>query len=596
MSLAEDLATLPAEEVRQIIAALTEDERLALWRQIEDASANPYYRFRHQALRFVTEGLREATWVAQREVLEATNVHRRVVVAASHSTGKSHIASRAVAAVATSWPSDLVRVQTTATNFRQVKGILWPYINRLHSKYGLPGEVWTTSWKIGAEEVGAGFSASPNNEASVSGFHAGGELFLVVDEGGGIHPVLGQAFNNVLTGTGHALVIGNFPTDSDDTWFNRIWESDQWHQIRISAFDTPAFPRPGGVSFSSMAEVRAFQEAHQVTEEDRGDRYPLPPRRAPGGDLHDVYEPVGRCTVCPSTIEAHTIARHLTDQEWVQSIEDEFGVESAYYQSRVLALPAKDLVDKTLPMSWLEAASITAAEAADMGPGRVQLGADIAADGGDEFVVARMRGWVVDVPFHRAGPENQNTMDVAGVLLGYIREAVTEHRQHAITETVRVKIDATGLGRGVSDRVTEIVAEDPALKGKVEVVPVETARQAHNPAKFKNQRSEAWWTFREAIQPDPKTGEQGPVRIVREEDRAGARLLRQLNSPTWGTTGTGHTLVQPKAETKADTGQSPDRADAVLLVVYNPPPRKRRSRNVGPALVGKTNPWGAAAN
>lgn len=593
MSLAEDLADLPEQELRQIIAGLTDDERQALWVQIEDASANPFYRYRHQALRFVTEGLRESTWVAQREVLTAINEHRRVVVAASHSTGKSHIASRAVAAVGTSWPSDLVRVQTTATNFRQVKGILWPYINRLHAKYKLPGEVWTTSWKIGAEEVGSGFSASPNNEASVSGFHAGGELFLVVDEGGGIHPTLGTAFNNILTGTGHALVIGNFPTDSDDTWFNRIWESDQWHQIRISAFDTPAFPRPNGVSFTSMAEVNAWQAANDVAEVDRGDTYPLPPRRAAGGDLHDVYEPVGRCTVCPPTIEAHTIARHLTDQEWVQSIEDEFGVESAYYQSRVLALPAADLVDKTLPMSWLEAATISHAEAEGV-VGPVKLGADIAADGGDEFVIARMTGWVAEVVFSRAGPENQNTMDVAGVLLGYIRESVVFHRQHLITTKVQVKIDATGLGRGVADRVAEVVRNDEGLRGMVDIVPIESARKARNPDEFRNQRSEMWWTARLAIQPDPKTGEAGPLRIVREDNRDGARLLKQLNSPTWATTGTGHKMVQPKSETKADTGQSPDRADALLLVVYSPPPRKRTNHAVGPLLVGKSNPWAEA--
>lgn len=582
MNLLDEVLAMPEAELATIIAHMTDEERLALAQVISDRERNPFYAWRHDAVGFVTNALGESTWHKQREILRAIHQHRRVVVAASHSTGKSYIASRAAGAVAVTWPAELVRVQTTATNFRQVKGILWPYINRMHSKYGLPGEVWTTSWKIGSEEVGAGFSASPNNEAAVSGFHAAGELFLVVDEGGGIHPTLGSAFNNILTGTGHALVIGNFPTDSDQTWFNRIWESSEWHQIRISAFDTPNFPQPGGKAFTSMEQVDEWEA--------QWDRPDDPERLA-------AFEQVGQCTVCPVSVDPHTIAEHLTDQEWVRSIAAEFGVDSAYYQSRVLALPSTDLVDKTLPMGWLEAVMVDRAE--PVKPGPIKLGCDIAADGGDEFVIAQMTGWTAEVVYTRAGAENGNTMNVAAVIMGHIRAARHFHIMHGITEPVRVKVDAIGVGRGVSDRLKELVAELEAdedsplfTPGSVVIVAVESSRKAHDDQKFKNQRSEMWWTIRELIQPDP-TGQVEPVLSIRKEKGQGEqlRLLRQLNAPTWGTAGSGYTVVQLKAEVKRETGHSPDRADALMLAIYEPPVPTGPDTSVGGLFLGKSNPW-----
>lgn len=583
LTLVDQLLGMRHEDLRFAFANMDDEERIATWQALQDAEENPYYRYRNDAYGFVSRGLHEATWSKQREILQAVNQHRRVVVAASHSTGKSYIASRAASAVALSWPPELVRVQTTATNFRQVKGILWPYMSRMHHKYGFPGTMHTTSWKIGSEEVGSGFSASVNNEAAVSGFHADGELFLVVDEGGGIHPVLGQAFNNLLTGTGHSLVIGNFPTDSDNTWFNTIWNSDQWHRIRISAFDTPNFPRPGGKSLDSMKAVRELQAQYEPDD---------PEYRA-------MFEQVGRCTVCPPSIDPHTIAKHLTDIEWVEGIAAEFGEESSYYRSRVLAEPAGDLADKTLPISWLEGVRWRPEDGETIKPGPVKLGVDVAADGGDEFVIARMIGWHVSVPFYRAGEANANTMDVMRVVLEWIDEAEEYHRLHGITERVRVKLDAIGIGRGVADRLAEMgspgYVNDAGERGarhNAVIVKVESSRSAWNTQKFKNQRSEMWWTVRELIQPDPKTGDQGLLQVEWSDGRDGSRLLKQLSAPSWASNSAGQTVVELKVDIKKKTGSSPDRADALLLAVYEPPGTELP--NIGGVIVGQQNYWGAA--
>ena len=543
MTLLDDLFAMTPDQRRAVYAGLSDEYRVALAQALAEAEAQPYFRFRGDPLAFVTHGLGEATYSKQREVLEAIPKHQKVVVAASHSTGKSFIASRAAAAVVTSWPADMVKVQTTATNFRQVKGILWPYIARLHAQYELPGDVFTTSWKIGKEVVGEGFSARHTDEASVSGFHAMGELFLIVDEGGGIHPTLGQAFTNVMTGNGHMLVIGNFPTDDDDTWFNRIWNSDEWHPIRISAFDTPNF----------------------------------------------TGEKVGVCTVCPPSVERHTIAKHLTDKRWVDSVEREFGKDSPYYQTRVLALPAKNIVAKTLPITWLEA--VFEAGRGKATPGPVKLGCDIAADGGDEFVIAKMVGWRVSIAHRSAGVENQNTMEVAGVILQQIREAEEYHATHGITVPVRVKVDENGIGRGVADQLKLWGKEG---KHGATIVGSNSSRTAHDTTKFKNQRSEMWWTVRELIQPNPDNEDAVLLQIdggKTDDDRL--RLLAQLNAPRYASNSAGQVVVQPKPEIKAATGHSPDRADAVLLAVYEPP-EAPPVPSVSMVVLTQSNPWQTA--
>lgn len=545
-SLVDSLLALPAEHLRYVVANLSEEERIVAWRQLTEMEANPYFKWRGNILGFVEQELGESVWSKQREIYEAMAEHPKVVVAACHAPGKSHVASRAIGAVAVTWPADMVRVMTTATNFRQVKGILWPYINRLHKKYDLPGVVHTTSWKIGDEEVGTGFSARHQDEAAVQGWHATGELLLVVDEAGGIHRKLGDNFTSILSGNAHALVIGNPPTDEEGTWFQRIHESEEWHSITISAYDTPNF----------TAEI------------------------------------VGRCTICPPTIEWHTIAKHLTDRAWVEGVRREFGVESAYYQARVLARFPRNVVSKTLPMSWLEAA-IAAAKATPVTVAPMRLGVDVASDGGDELVIARAIGWRAKVIRTAVGPMLQNSVDVAGIVLEEIDAAEEYHKLHGITERVKVKVDKIGVGWGV---VSQLEKWRKEKRHTAEIIEVVSSRRAHKTLKFRNQRSEMWWTMRELLQPvsDGESGVTEGGLLELEIDADDLRTLAQLNAPKYATSSTGQTVVQPKPEVKSDTGHSPDRADALLLALYEPP--VRRLPTTPGIAVSQTNYWGAISS
>jgi hypothetical protein len=72
---------------------------------------------------------------------------------------------------------------------------------------------------------------------------------------------------------------------------------------------------------------------------------------------------------------------------------------------------------------------------------------------------------------------------------------------------------------------------------------------------FKNRRAEAWWKFREAL--DPNSGEK----IALPPD---SELMADLIAPTWDLTGNG-IQIEAKDKIKQRIGRSPDCGDAVVM-------------------------------
>ena len=238
----ESLRILPdlPDAVRiSILEQLSPEELAVLDEQVR--GEGEYSRFRNNPIGFVTDVLHEDVWSKQVEILESVRDNKRTAVPACHAPGKSHIAARAIAWWVVSHPPGSVRVVTTATTFRQVKGILWSHIRSLANKHHLPGEVFTTEWKIGGQIVADGFSPAEHNESAVQGIHSE-NLLIVVDEAGGISNTIGQALEALMTG-GHTrlLLLGNPPTNNMGSWFERSCNSDLYNVIPIPAFDTPNF-------------------------------------------------------------------------------------------------------------------------------------------------------------------------------------------------------------------------------------------------------------------------------------------------------------------------------------------------------------------
>jgi hypothetical protein len=204
--------------------------------------------FASDPIGWVTNRLGEATWSKQNDVLDSVLHHRKTSVRSCHTSGKSHIASRAIAWWVDTHPIEETFVVSTAPSAPQVTGILWRYLKSIQRKNGLPGyitEAEVPEWKIEGQLVGWGRKPADKREATdaataFQGIHAR-YLLVVLDEASGIPEWLWDAVLSVATQpTNRILAIGN--PDNPASRFRRVCEPDSgWNTIKISAFDTPNF-------------------------------------------------------------------------------------------------------------------------------------------------------------------------------------------------------------------------------------------------------------------------------------------------------------------------------------------------------------------
>nr|MBA3907285.1 hypothetical protein [Pseudonocardiales bacterium] len=307
-------------------------------------------------------------------------------------------------------------------------------------------------------------------------------------------------------------------------------------------------------------------------------------------------EKVPRCRSCPPEAPRHTLAKHLVRRSFVADIEKEFGKDSPYYQAKVLARFPRGGSLRIIPSQWVEDAVTAdepvgpeyvqlrdlglADEAADWAVKRgawVRLGVDIASDGGDEFVISRAVGDLVTIEHASTGASNEDAMTVSMKILEYIRKAHLLRNALGTTAPVRVKIDAIGLGWGPISTLKAWGTEglhDAQIVG-VNVAEA-TGRDDESGAVMRpyRKRDEMWIATRQLLQPQPD-GQPGLLRL-----RVDRRTQAQLTMPGYKSTSQAMVKVESKAEVKKRLSieTSPDRAEALLLALYEPIDKQEKRR------------------
>ena len=192
-------------------------------------------------------------------------------------------------------------------------------------------------------------------------------------------------------------------------------------------------------------------------------------------------------------------------------------------------------------------------------------------------MIALADGYRVKIVHRSSGKSNSNTVDVAGVVMEEVEKAVVIHKERNVSEKVRVKIDTIGVGWGVVSLLERWVKERGT---RAEIIGVNVAERPKDQTRFKNQRAEMWWNARQLIQ--PKEGKQD-VRL--DVDR---QVLAQLASPTYKSDSSGRIQIEAKADMKRRGVSSPDRAEAILLALYE---SKVILPTIAPLSFGQANEW-----
>jgi hypothetical protein len=318
-----------------------------------------------------------------------------------------------------------------------------------------------------------------------------------------------------MTG-GHTrlLLLGNPPTNNIGSWFERSCNNGLYNVIPISAYDTPNF----------------------------------------------TGEAVGPW------------ARNLVDKTWVDDVIRSFGEESPFVQARVYARFPRSTSNTVIPIDWVDASMNLKSD-----PGTVRLGVDVAAEGGDEFVIAWAEGMTGKIV--HTSRNNSSPVELAGRVLEQIQKAQKRHKKLGIWEPVRVKIDAIGIGWGVSGLLEEWAAEG---RHNGVIVPVNVAQAAYDREQFANQRAEMWWTGRELLQPD----ENGDQVLALDIDHVTAS---QLSAPSYRANSGGRIQIESKDDMRARGVGSPDRAEALLLALFEPPTLD--VPEIAPLSIKRRNDW-----
>ena len=520
---------LPEEQQIEILGTLSMEEKVRLASLLDEMFVNPYAKYVNDPVAFISDvgGLDECIWSKQKEIAYSIVEYDRTAVKASHSNGKTMILARLGVWRLVTKPLGEAMLLTTAPTNRQVEFILWKEIRNTHHRAFLKdkgfGEILTKQWKYGASTIGLGASPSKYDESAFQGFHSSSMLILV-DEAGGIPHLFGNALEGITTGSDTKIaIIGNPPTDEEGSWFQQQCESGMYNVISIPATATPNF----------------------------------------------TGEETGRCRTCSAGAPEHPINDHLVDKKWVRNTIRMFGKDSNFVRARVYAKFPTSSSSKVLPSDWLERSCLNDEP---MKGNSLELGVDVAADGGDEFVIAVRDGWTGKIVHRSSGADNNNTIILGQTVLKWILACQKIHAQRENKSRIRVKIDEIGVGRGLTDWLK---LEGSKGSHRAEIIGINVAETAIDPERFANKRAEMWWNFRDLIQPDSKGAQKVRLQLYLGEREDGTKIidyqmLSQFAAPTYHSKGNGLIAIESKVDMKKRLGRSPDSAEAMLLAFYNP--------------------------
>lgn len=235
------------------------------------------------------------------------------------------------------------------------------------------------------------------------------------------------------------------------------------------------------------------------------------------------------------------IHRRTTSRSWVEDRLKRWGRDHPLSQVRIFGnFPST--ADRTMiSLAQVEEAQRrdTIREAVLMDAHPV-IAIDVARFGRDETVIAVKRGPVVRILDAYAGRRTTHTVGRA-----------LHHAQNLLGANclgVTIIVDDVGVGGGVTDQLVELASD------RMTINPYNGGEKAIDEEHYANRRTETWHQFSLALDAD----------VVLDTDE---QLTADLVAPEYKFTSRGQMQLEPKDDTKKRLGASPDRGDAVVMLL-----------------------------
>lgn len=495
-----------------------------LLRDLEEADAGhrwPSARWRSDPVAFAREvilpgepkGRGQLTAEQEAILRDLSEPGAQVAVTSGHKTGKDFVGAIAALWWFSSW--DDARVRMTAVTGQQIRDICWREVRALHTWSqrgpfpieGEPKDLPSSGLVVGLREIKGFTSERPEAVAGISSPH----VLYIVTEASGVEDYVFEALKGNLAGGDCRLLLLSQPT------------------------------RNLGQFYRAFHEEASIWKRHQL----RSDR-------------------------TPNALSGRDVIPGLAGLDWLERRAQDWGAPARWREAqRGAPLPAEDLAASpiwrvrvlgefcegegsvVIPATLVHEAELRWRQMATTRD-RLVVGLDVAKQGGDENVGAARRGqkileleaWVNSALL----PEEELAAEVARRAMVFTRK----HRPPTSTEPKAIVIvDATG-SFGI-----RVAGELQAYSLEIDVVAVNFGQHSPFRRKYRYLRDQLWFGAREwlaeggALPPDTK-------------------LPAELAAPGYEHDLHGRLMVEPKDKLRRKLGRSTDRADAVLLAVYEP--------------------------
>lgn len=500
----------------------------------------------------------EYLWAQQRAVIESVRDNRYTAVPSCHDSGKSYVASRAIAWWMESHPVGSAFVVSTAPTAAQVSAILWRELNKVHGRAGLRGRINRAGypqWYIGNELVGYGRKPSDYDESAFQGIHAE-YVLVVIDEAGGIRKHLFDAVDALATNEyARVLAIGN-PDDPGSHFASVCKPDSDWNVIAIDGLRTPNFSREIVLGRKALASGDLREADYPLTAALMAalaipfNTENVPPHIRPNllAPLW-VEERIRRWAGFSKTAHREHAPAELADM-LVRRCES-----SPLFTAKVRGIFPDTSSMGAIPLGWVQQAVNRWHDWDDRGrpetPGRRVVGVDPAYKGfeGDETAITVRQGSVAQAIFRF---RDADTIETAENAARYLH-----------VPTSLAVVDVIGIGAGVYDQLARWHREG-IIKGQ----PLQFVASASSTGfdkigalRFRNDRAAAWWNLRELL--DPSRGSN--IAIPDDE-----RLIEELVAVKSSVQEGGIIKVESKDEIRKRLGRSTDSADSLVQCFWVP--------------------------
>lgn len=212
------------------------------------------------------------------------------------------------------------------------------------------------------------------------------------------------------------------------------------------------------------------------------------------------------------------------------------------YRDGDFSVGLKDHEFQVIPTAWIEAAQARWRAGAGVGIPMTAMGVDVAQGGEDATVLAPRRGGWYESLVRKPGKETRDGAAVASEIIRVRRNDCP------------VVVDIGGGWGG--DTVARLKDNHIAVAG-FDGGSGSIATTRDGALGFVNKRAEAWWRFREELDPGQEFGSV----IALPPD---ASIKADLAAPRWKLTSRG-IQIESKIEIKKRLGRSPDEGDAIVM-------------------------------